>query len=88
MKDELALAHGEMERAGLREQGGGGANNTSPTLMRGHHGMDLAAKAKLSKDGQGMRGRPPPGAAGRDLREAHEKVKEGNDDDDDDDEQM
>jgi hypothetical protein len=29
----------------------------------------------VSKDGSGLLGRPPPGAAGRDLRDAHEKLK-------------
>jgi hypothetical protein len=42
----------------------------SGTFFSRNHG-----KAKLSRDGGGMVGRPPPGAAGRGLREATEKLK-------------
>jgi len=81
LKDELALAHFEMEKAGLSVGGSAEAVNGSLGLatspLRGGRPADSQAlsKSKLSKDGQGMRGRPPPGAAGRDLRETHEKLR-------------
>ena len=65
-------------RLALLELQGGGGITTSPVnagAPKGAH-FNLASgpKAKLSSGGSGMRGRPPPGAAGRDLRDALEKV--------------
>jgi len=66
-------------RLALLELQGGGGITTSPVnagAPKGAH-FNLASgpKAKLSSGGSGMRGRPPPGAAGRDLRDALEKLK-------------
>lgn len=69
-----ANALAEAERRAERSSLGHHAIETSP--LRGGRDRQIldVQKALLSKDGSGMRGRPPPGAAGRDLREAHEKV--------------
>ena len=50
---------------------------TSPLGRRGGVVISRSSSKKvLSKDGGGMVGRPPPGAAGRGLREATEKLKQ------------
>ncbi len=84
---EVSRLHGELEaqaeaqaeaaaEAERRAERGSGQHAIETSPLRGgreRHVLDVQ-KALLSKDGSGMRGRPPPGAAGRDLREAHEKV--------------
>jgi hypothetical protein len=44
-------------------------------MLKGGRPRQFDGKSPLSMDGGGIKGRPPPGAAGRGLREAHEKVE-------------
>jgi len=80
----VQLSHLNNEAGGLGGMGSdllgliNGAPNSidmnSNSLKGGRPRGDVANKALLSTDGRGMQGRPPPGAAGRATREAHEKV--------------
>jgi len=81
----VQLSHLNNEAGGLGGMGSdllgliNGAPNSidmnSNSLKGGRPRGDVANKALLSTDGRGMQGRPPPGAAGRATREAHEKAK-------------
>jgi hypothetical protein len=50
-------------------------NGNGSGMLKGGRPRQFDGKSPLSMDGGGIKGRPPPGAAGRGLREAHEKVE-------------
>jgi chromosome segregation ATPase len=78
LRQELSTHNNEMFGSGGSDLMGlinGAPNNIDMNSLKGGRPRQDVNKAPLSTDGRGMQGRPPPGAAGRATREAHEKAK-------------
>lgn len=75
LKKELenvqSLSLGQTSNTGEGLDGHVGVKGSIPSPL----GRRIQAGKLVSQEGKVMIGRPPPGAAGRDLREAHERIK-------------